>query len=366
MRILVGFSYYPYPVDVSATVNSWLGRLRNAGFEVESFPLTINPPGPPYWWKQLDKCWKLGDKELLKMYEALAKKSEDFDVFLNWNGINIHPEFIKSLPTFNIYACFDDPESSEILSKPVAAAYDLSMIGNVAEIETYKSWGVKNVEFWPLGFMSTDYDPSLTEEKILSGERDQDITLLCERKYVPDRIKRLDQFAAAFPSGNYFGAGWPGGFLNDEKRIPLYLRTKIGPNFHNSSGPINFRTYTLPACGVMQVCDNKSHLGKIFELDKEVIGFDSVSEAIEKTKYYLANDEERRKIAAAGWKRSVKDYNEIAVFSLIEKYVNQLSPELKPKKLNPIQKIENQRLFTTPKRLYYYIKNKIKPDYHLS
>jgi len=217
MRILVGYSYYQYPIDVSQTINSWLGRLRKSGFDVEGFPLTIHPPGPPYWWKQLDKCWKLGDKDLLNMYEKLARKSEDFDVFLNWNGINIHPEFIKNLSTFNIFACFDDPEASELLSKPVAAAYDLCMIGNIAEIETYKSWGVKEVRFWPLGFMATDFDPSLTEDQILNGDRSHDVTLLCEKKYVQDRINRLDQFANAFPKGNYFGAGWPKGFLEDKK-----------------------------------------------------------------------------------------------------------------------------------------------------
>lgn len=367
MKILVGFSYYNYPVDVATTINQWLDRLRSAGFEVESFPLTVNPPGPPFWWKQLDMRWKLGDKGLMNMYENLARKAEDFDIFINWNGINIHPEFIQTLPTFNIYACFDDPEASEFLSKPVAPYYDLCMVGNIAEVETYKSWGVKNARFWPLGFLSTDYDPSLTEDQIMTGNRTNDIALLCERKFIPDRIKRLDQYANAFPNGSYFGAGWPKGFLDENQRIPLYLNTKIGPNFHNSTGPINFRTYTLPACGVLQVCDNKSHLGQIFELDKEVIGFDTIPEAIEKTKYYLAHDEERRKIAAAGWKRSIKDYNEVSVFGLIEKYVLEINPHFKPKK-NPtilgVEKAKKQRLITTPKRLFYFIRDKIAPvDY---
>jgi hypothetical protein len=368
MRILIGFSYYPYPVDVSFTLTNWANRLKAAGFDIELFPLTINPPAVPYWWKQLDRCWKLGDKELLKLYENLARKAEEFDVFLNWNGINIHPEFLPNLSTYNIYACFDDPESSEILSKPVASAYDLCMIGNIAEVDTYKSWGVKEVRFWPLGFMANDFDPSLTEEQILYGMRENDITLLCERKYVPDRIKRLDQFASAFPNGNYYGAGWPSGFLKDESRIPLYLNTKIGPNFHNSTGPINFRTYTLPACGVMQICDNKTHLGKIFEIDKEVVGFDTVEEAIEKTRYYLANDEERRRIAAAGWKKSTKEYNEVAVFSLVEKYVKELNPNLQlRKKAGNVERILGlHRLSSFPNRVHYIFKNKfIGPEQHL-
>jgi spore maturation protein CgeB len=365
MKILVGFSYYNYPIDVHVTLSKWVDRLRSAGFKLDLFPLTIDPPGPPYWWKQLDKSWKLGDKNLLRLYEKLALVVENYDVFLNLNGINLHPDFVSTLPTVNVYACFDDPESSGRLSKPVAAAYDLCLVGNIAEIETYKSWGVKKAEFWPLGFMATDYDSNLTEEQILQGEREEDITLLCERKYVPERIKRLDFFASNFPSGNYFGPGWNNGFLEEKERIPLYLRTKIGPNFHNSTGPINLRTYSLPACGVMQVCDNKSHLGKIFELDKEVVGFDTVEEAVEKVKYYLAHDDERRKIAAAGWRRSLKDYNETAVFGLVEKYTEELVKTKVKSKISPNNKLVTQRILSIPNKISYIIRNKIRPESHL-
>jgi spore maturation protein CgeB len=365
MKILIGYSYYSNPVDVSVTVNNWINRLKLAGLEVDGFPLTINPPGPPYWWKQLDICWKLGDKKLLGMYEKLALEVENYDVFLNLNGINLHPDFVATLPTVNVYACFDDPESSERLSKPVASAYDLCLVGNIAEIATYKSWGVKKAEFWPLGFMSTDYDPNLTEEQILYGEREQDITLLCEKKYFPDRIKRLDYFSSHFPNGKYYGPGWNNGFLAEQDRIPLYLRTKIGPNFHNSTGPINLRTYSLPACGVMQVCDNKSYLGKIFELDKEVVGFDTVEESVEKVRYYLTHDEERRKIAAAGWKRSLRDYNEVSVFGLVEKYSEDLVKSKVKSKISPHSKLINQRIFSIPNKISYIIRNKISPERHL-
>lgn len=366
MKILLGFSYYEYPVDIAWLVQQWIDRLRHAGFEVDPYPLTINPPGNPLKWKKLDRMWKLGDRELLKNYENLAKKLEDYDVFLNWNGINIHPEFVSKLPTFNAYACFDDPESSEHLSKPVAAAYDLSLVGNIAELDTYRSWGCEEVQFWPNGFRADEYDSTLTEDRIRTETRDIDVSLLCERKYHADRIKRLDKYASAFPDGHYYGAGWPMGFLKEEDKIPLYLRTKIGPNFHNSTGPINFRVWTLPANGVMQICDNKSHLAKIFELNKEVVGFDTTEEAIELTRYYLAHPEERTEIAVAGWKRSLKDYNEISVFGLVEKYVNEVLKKRGKKSLaitKPIDFLHQHRKDTTIRRALYILKNKIFPEY---
>lgn len=354
MRILLGYSDYRHPVSIRGWIEAGLARLRAAGFLVTGFPLTLHPPGPRLTWPDLDTRWKQGDRTLLAMYEDLARTLEHFEVFVNWNGINLHPDFVRQLPTFNVYGCFDDPEASDDLSRPVAAAYDLAMVGNIAELDRYRSWGVKEVRFWPLGFRLDDYDPNLTRDKIITGERDIDVALLCER-VTGWRSARLADFSAAFPSGAFYGTGWPNGFLPDRDRIALYQRTRIGPNFHNSTGPVNFRTYILPANGVLQICDNKSQLGKIFELGREVIGCDNVKEAIDLTRYYLNHDEERRRIAAAGWERAVRDYNERAVFSLLEKYVNEVRHGDLPTgagAAEAIRLIRTQRRNTTHKRIW--------------
>jgi spore maturation protein CgeB len=100
---------------------------------------------------------------------------------------------------------------------------------------------------------------------------------------------------------------------------------------HNSTGPINYRTFYLPANGVMQICDNKAHLGKIYELDKEVVGFDTVEECIDRCRYYLAHDDERRAIAAAGWRRAMRDYTEVPIFRrMVETVSSMLPPRDRP------------------------------------
>jgi hypothetical protein len=315
-RVLLGYSYYAYSVDIRVWVEKWLARLRNAGFCVDGFCLTLNPPGPRLSWRELEYRYRKKDRALFSMYDELLTQMRDYDIFVNWNGINLHPKFVQQLPIFSVYACYDDPESSADLSQPVAWAYDLCMVGNIAALDMYRSWGVKNAYFWPLGFRADEYDPSLTRERILDGQRDIDIVLLCERKS-PWRQKRLSRFAASFPQGAFYGEGWPHGFLPEGKRVPLLQRSKLGINLHNSTGPVNFRTYYLPANGVLQICDNKAYLGKIFELDREVIGFETVEEAIDLCRYYLAHDAERREVAAAGWERAVRDYNEISTFKLV-------------------------------------------------
>jgi hypothetical protein len=193
----------------------------------------------------------------------------------------------------------------------------------------------------------------LTKDDILNGNRENDITVLCER-LTGYRAERLNKFISAFPDGAYYGRGWPKGFLPEAEKIKLYNHTKIGINFHNSTGPINFRTYVLPANGVLQICDNRANLDKIFRLGKEVIGFDTVEEAIELCRYYLENDEERRKIAAAGWERAIKDYNEIAVFQLLITSINEILGQPKRQsQFNLKQFLSQQQKNTVHDRLTY-------------
>lgn len=316
LRILYGYPYYPSEAygDTQQMALAQVKRYQDVGYDIEPFCLTLNPPGPYLPFHELDARWKRGERTLLEMYERLLGALEGKNVLINAAGINLHPEFVDALPVFRVFQCFDDPESSEFLSRPVAAAYDLCLVGNIAEVSTYRTWGVRQAEWIPQGLQPGLYDPSLTEEDILNGQRDIDLFMMIDRMS-PYRKARLDVLANAFPQGYFFGRGWSRGFLPESEQLNYLRRAKIGPNLHNSTGPINLRTFYLPANGVMQICDNKQNLGKIYVLGKEAAGFDTVQECIDLCRYYLAHDLERRQIAADGWKRTMKDYTEEAVFA---------------------------------------------------
>jgi spore maturation protein CgeB len=91
-------------------------------------------------------------------------------------------------------------------------------------------------------------------------------------------------------------------------------RAKIGINLDNSTGSINFRTFALPANGVMQICDNQCFLGQIFELGKEVIGCSEIEEVPDLVRFYLVNKSERIRIATAVYERAHSEYTEVEVF----------------------------------------------------
>ncbi len=334
-------------------VENWLQRLRLSGSDIQSFVTGLNYPGRRLPWNELNARWKRGDRILMKMYEDIAIKSENYDVLINFGGVNLHPDFISLLNMVTVWNFYDDPESSKGFSREMAAAYDISAVGNIAELDTYKSWGCKNVIWAPTGFRHDDFEPNKTKEKLFTQLRDIDITLLCER-ITHFRRAKVDKYAISFPQGIYRGKGWPEGFLPEKDRVPLLQRTKIGINIHNSTGPINFRTFYLPANGVLQICDNKSHLGKIFKLGEEVIGFDTIEEAIEKTKYYLAHEDERIKIAQKAYDKVISLYNEQACFKLITDAVQDfLNNKTLKKNHNVVQFIEEHKENTKKEQLKY-------------
>ncbi len=332
-------------------VDEYVNVLKKAGFNVEPFCLTLDPPNSALTFYDLNQSWINAEKKLMKMYQRLEEKiAEGFDILVNGVGINLHPEFVKQLPIFTVFCCADDPENSANLSKPAAFAYDLSLVCNIAELDTYRSWGVKNVEWLPIGLWPRYYEPLLTDSKMLESlsKRDVDLFLIGDKNSAV-RKERMEKLDKAFPQAHFFGNGWAKGLLPLGEEVSYMMRSKIGPNVHNSTGPINLRLYTLPANGVMQICDNKKGLGKIYELGKEAVGYDSIEECIDLCKYYLDHDKERIEIAFNGWKRAMKDYTEERVFDRIISAVDNSD-----QKKNTRERDDSKEIAVKHKRKIFY------------
>jgi spore maturation protein CgeB len=284
----------------------WAARITALGYRMDA----IGVPCPGGWWPfpKLDAAWRQSDATLMRAYEEIGARVRTGDVLIAAGGSMVHPEFVRQLPSLNVFTCSDDPESSAVLSRPAAPFFDVSLIANVTCVEMYRAWGCRHADWLYHAVRPPFFDPAVTEESIVSGERDLDAMILCERgDGMSDRAQRIERLLTEFPHAFVRGQGWPGGHVDPH---PVYLRAKIGWNLHHSAGPCNRRLTALPALGVMQLCDNKSNLAPLFTLDEEIVGFDTIEECIEKTRYYLAHDEERRAIAARGWKRAMRDYTE--------------------------------------------------------
>jgi spore maturation protein CgeB len=345
IRYLIAYS--AYDDQRQAKYERLLERHRSRGLDFEGFCVTPPALNQRQWlpFDQLDRRWRKNDRALLTMYAALEEKLRLKDVFIVFNGANVHPNFLRNLSTFNVYICWDDPESSELLSRPVAHSFDYCFTGNASCVPLYQSWGIKKVDFLPyLFFTEEDYDPCMTERHIFEENRDIDVVFLGENNQI--RAKRLERLMSSFPGAVVRGRRWPGGYLAEEEKLRLYRHTRIGWNIHNSVGPCNARTFALPSNGILQICDNRSRLGQLFELGSEVVGFDEIEECVELTKYYLEHDRERKEIAVNGWRRFISDYNEPTNW---RRMLDLVEPHIK-KHMEPMGRQTNSRraeLFST-------------------
>jgi hypothetical protein len=70
----------------------------------------------------------------------------------------------------------------------------------------------------------------------------------------------------------------------------------------------NVRLYEATGAGALLLTDQKSDLFEIFGADREVVTYDSPDDCVQKIRYLLEHDAERRAIANAGRQRTLKDH----------------------------------------------------------
>jgi spore maturation protein CgeB len=108
-----------------------------------------------------------------------------------------------------------------------------------------------------------------------------------------------------------------GGALSDEDMIKLYSRSKINLGFsscgetHQSGERIlqvRLRDFEVPMSGGFYMVEYMEELEEFFEIDKELVCYDSPQDLAKKIKYYLTHDDEREQIRKAGYERCLREH----------------------------------------------------------
>jgi spore maturation protein CgeB len=242
--------------------------------------------------------------------------------------------FLEKVRKYAYAACYfaDDPEGSDETSHYYVKNYHYAFCAGIffdehkRIEEKYLDWGARKSKFIPLGACPEKYRlPFNPLEKrtidivyVGGGYLKKIIPLFRLKKHFGSRMKLFGR------SWNYDGTNiikkTLARIVKAYYRIPrieelptgdlvnLYQKTKIGFNTHMSYGPSNQRMYELPMNGVMQICDCENGLSELYEIDKEVVSYKTIDEAIEKIEFYLKHDEKRIEIALAGHTRAKNDY----------------------------------------------------------
>lgn len=281
--------------------------------DIAPVSLSTEDYASPLTWPELDSRWRARDPKLLDRYRTLIRACAGADAMLAVNGVNVHPGVLQYLGTFNAYMFNDDPEDSPWQSRILSPNFDGVFYGNISAGFQYESWGCKNAVWHPIFTVDSHFPCKEQVDSLFAKQRDIPIILGCGLdSYASYRGERLRRLSGNFPEAECYGRGWQRGLVSESTLHDLYRRTRIGWNIHRTTGPINRRMFALAAHGVLQICDNKTGLGKIFKLNEEVVGFDTIDEAIELTRYYLLHEDERLEIAKGGFARYWRDYSTTA------------------------------------------------------
>ncbi len=107
--------------------------------------------------------------------------------------------------------------------------------------------------------------------------------------------------------------------ISHRTRAPLFgiemfqqlLDTRVVFNNHIDISPVsasNMRLFETTGVGTCLLTDWKENLSDLFEPDKEVLTYRSAAECVEKVKYILEHEDERRELAAAGQLRTLREH----------------------------------------------------------
>jgi spore maturation protein CgeB len=104
---------------------------------------------------------------------------------------------------------------------------------------------------------------------------------------------------------NYHGKTWGTDMYKILAQSKLVINRHIGVSEQYAN---NMRLYESTGMGAMLITDDKKNINDLFEVGKEVIVYQNEKDLSDKIKYYLRHDKERKKIAEAGQRRTLRDH----------------------------------------------------------
>ena len=288
---------------------------------------------PSRYWDsvKLDQIYQRRDSELMRLYEVLGGllKQTQADALFVTNCPPYHPEFLRKLGIYKALYSTDDPAATYMRTIPYVHAYDHVFYcapGYSRDLDLGKKLeyaGARRAEWLPLGVFDFEFEPERSTTELLDARRDIDIVYVggCFRQKLTLLAVVRNAFGSRFRMHGMFSmkcnlyfnlrhgyGGWVRS-VSLQQRVALYQRARVGFNIHwNEHGLGNQRLYHLPANGVMQISDCPGDLGRVFEVGREVDSYARPEELLEKIRYYLDHEAERRAIAAAGHERVMREY----------------------------------------------------------
>ena len=343
------------------TANYCVDALKNLGHEVETVDCDKFADGF-FSLKETTKIKTnaefLSQKFLNLMGEVTAAKAAEFrpDMILALAQAPLTPEAIHRLKELEIPVTFWFVEDFRTLPywKEVASAYDHFFTIQKDEFHPELiSAGVKDCYYLPQAAHSDVHRPlelSFEQKKLYKADLSFMGAAYHNRVQSFPRLLDMDF--------KIWGTGWdldsPLGkrVQNDNKRVStdetvnIYNAAKINLNLHSSlyhyginpdGDFVNPRTFEIASCKGFQLLDNRSDLLNLFNVDEELVVFNSLDELKDQIIFYIANPDKRNEIANRSYHRVLAEHT-------IEHRMQELLIHVFINRVDSLQKNEESRL----------------------
>jgi spore maturation protein CgeB len=204
---------------------------------------------------------------------------------------------------------------------------DILYLTNRGEVAQYRSRGVN------ARFITGGCDPTAHRMVDCPDKSYQSEVAFIGRPNTPERVECMQALAKKFDL-KLWGSGWekyglsaaaPDVYAAEYRKICAGAKIVLGWNI-DATVELYFsnRTWYTLGCGGFLLTAYCPCLEELFGRGQELDWFESLDECCEKIEYYLAHDDERQKIAAAGYRLA---HNDFSYDKMVERIVGDIGKE---------------------------------------
>ncbi len=261
--------------------------------------------------------YQYGYEEMNKMFLDLIEKEKPDYIFF-WL---IYDEFaidtfikIRELsPKTKLINFFgDDDTRFDIYSRYYSLFIDFPLMSQKSYLSEYYKEGIKNAHY--------SCGVNVEEFKPLKLEKKYDVTFIGTPNQ--DRAEYIRFLQQNGINISVFGAGWDkypefnkinGGKVSNEELLKIINQSRINISFtKNYINKLHFksRVFEICACKSFLLTELFSGYYDFYKEGKEMVTFKNKEEMLEKVRFYLKNSKKREEVALAGYKKTIKNYDQ--------------------------------------------------------
>lgn len=298
---------------------------REYSYEYFNFYLSLKEMGHDVeLFDYMGEIQSLGKTRMNQRLLARAKEWQPIVTLFSLYTDQFDVEVVKQLREHTRTLCFFHDDTWRVdYSRFWARNFDFFTTPDIYGELKYSQIGLHNAIFFPFG----------SNEKIfrkLETPKKYDISFVGSwhpyRQWVIEKLRK-EGFDI-----EVFGYRWPRGEVDQEKMVRIFNESRINLNLSNSaswdvrylaSSPRAFinrlrskknveqlkaRIFEVSGCGSFQLSYYVEGLACCYDIDREISVYADVDDLIEKTRFFLTNDELRESIATAAYKRTNEEH----------------------------------------------------------